>query len=184
MSTAGSCPTAGKPGKRVRPVTVRSVVRNECTEEIEGRDWFFCDLPECDVVYFSGDGKVFHKKNMKVRVGIKEKESPKPVCYCFGHTVESIREEIARTGRSTVAAAITAKIQAGLCACELRNPQGRCCLGEVNQVVDAAWASRSGESLGGDAGRSRRNFLAGVYRMGRFLCYSFPEGRRGNLSSE
>ena len=154
MSIAVSCPTAGKPGKPVRPVTVRSLVRDECAGEIEGRGWFFCDLPDCDVVYFSADGRVFNKKSMKVRVGIKEKESPRPVCYCFGHTVESIREEIARTGRTTVAAAITAKINAGLCACELLNPQGRCCLGDVNRVVDAVFASLSGGNLCGGAGGS------------------------------
>lgn len=147
MSTAVLCPTAGRPGKPVRPVTLRSLVRDECAGEIEDRAWFFCDLPDCDVVYFSADGKVFHKKSMKVRVGIKEKESPRPVCYCFGHTVESIRGEIARTGRSTVAAAITAKIIAGLCACELLNPKGRCCLGDVNGVVAAVLASLRGGTL-------------------------------------
>lgn len=147
MSTAVLCPTAGKPGKPVRPVTLRSLVRDECAGEIEARAWFFCDLAGCDVVYFSADGKVVNKKSMKVRVGIKEKESPRPVCYCFGHTVESIGEEIARTGRSTVAAAITAKINAGLCTCELLNPKGRCCLGDVTRIVAAVSASLSGGNL-------------------------------------
>lgn len=144
MRMAVMCPIAGKPGKPVRPVTVRSLVRDEFAGEIERRGWFFCDLPDCGVVFFSADGRLLSKATLKVRVGIKEKESPRPVCYCFGHTVESIREEIARTGRSTVAAAITTKITAGLCSCELLNPKGRCCLGDVKGVVDAAFASLGG----------------------------------------
>lgn len=154
MSTPVLCPTAGKPGKPVRPVTLRSLVRDECAGEIEDRAWFFCDLADCDVVYFSADGKVLPKTNLKVRVGLKEKESPRPVCYCFGHTVESIREEITRTGRSTVAAAITAKINAGLCTCELLNPKGRCCLGDVNRIAAAVSASFNGGNLCGGAGGS------------------------------
>ncbi len=46
-------------------------------------------------------------------------------------TVASARKEIALTGRSTVVASITAEIRAGHCTCEIRNPAGICCLGEV-----------------------------------------------------
>jgi hypothetical protein len=47
----------------------------------------------------------------------------------------SIRAELVRTGSSTVVASITAGILAGQCACEIRNPQGNCCLGNVREVV-------------------------------------------------
>lgn len=135
------CPVAGKPGKRVPVITVRNLVREERLPEVEGREWFFCDLPDCEVVYFAEDGSSLSKDALKVRVGSKEKAAPHPVCYCFGHTAESIEEEIASTGRSTVAAAIAAKVKAGKCSCELLNPKGSCCLGDVNRVVKAAFAS-------------------------------------------
>lgn len=54
-----------------------------------------------------------------------------PVCYCFGHTPASIRAEIERSGKSTAFATITADVKAGHCACEVRNPKGDCCLGDV-----------------------------------------------------
>ena len=57
------------------------------------------------------------------------------VCYCFRHTVGGIRAEMAATGSSTVIERITASIQAGQCACDIRNPQGECCLGNVREVV-------------------------------------------------
>ena len=139
--TNAICPVAGKRGKPVPLVTVRSLIRPEHAAMVEGHEWFFCDVPDCDVVYFTHDGKTLEKGALKVRVGLKEKEAPRPVCYCFGHTVESIREEIGRTGRSTVAASIKEKVEAGECSCEILNPKGTCCLGDVNKAAKEALAS-------------------------------------------
>lgn len=138
------CPVAGERGKAVPLITLRSLVLLEHAGVIEGREWFFCDLPDCSVVYFTSDGRTLDKAALKVRVGLKEQEAPRPVCYCFGHTVESIREEIGRTGRTTVAASIKAKVEAGDCDCEVLNPKGRCCLGDVNSVVKEALAPAGG----------------------------------------
>ena len=132
------CPVSGKPGRPVPTVTLRSLIRPEHSAIVEGREWLFCDLPDCDVVYFTRDGRTLRKEALKVRVGLKEKDAPRPVCYCFAHTVESIREEIERTGRSTAAASIKEKIEAGECSCEVLNPKGTCCLGDVNKVVKEA----------------------------------------------
>lgn len=140
---AAVCPVAGKTGKRVPFVTLKSLVRPEYGATLEGRDWFFCDQPDCDVVYFTRDGVTLGKAALKVRVGLKEKESPRTVCYCFSHTVESIRQEIEQTGRSAVAASIKEKVSAGECNCEILNPKGTCCLGDVSRVVK--------EALGGGA---------------------------------
>jgi restriction endonuclease Mrr len=68
-------------------------------------------------------------------VGLKEAESPIPLCFCFGHTAESAREEIVTTGRSTVAERITTEVQAGNCSCEVKNPSGKCCLGDVKRAI-------------------------------------------------
>ncbi len=122
-------------------MTVRSLVRPEHASEVEEGEWFFCDLSGCDVVYFTRDGRTLEKDALKVRVGLKEKDAPRPVCYCFGHSVESLREEIRRTGRCTAAASIKERIEAGECRCEVLNPRGTCCLGDVNKVVKEAVAS-------------------------------------------
>ncbi len=130
-----SCPVSGNRGKAVPCVTLRSLVLPARLAAVEDREWFFCDRPECEVVYFSGDGRTLDKEALSVRVGLKEREAPRPVCYCFDHTVESIREEITRTGRSTAAASIRKRIEAGECRCEVLNPKGTCCLGDVDTVV-------------------------------------------------
>ncbi len=43
--------------------------------------------------------------------------------------------EIRSTGKSTVAERITAEVKAGNCACEVKNPSGKCCLGDVTRAV-------------------------------------------------
>src|SRR2546425_11129650 len=89
--TNALCPVAGKRGKPVPLVTLRSLVLPEDAAVVEGREWFFCGLPDCAVVYFTHDGRTLEKSALKVRVGLKEKEAPRPVCYCVGYTVESIQ---------------------------------------------------------------------------------------------
>ena len=139
--THALCPAAGKRGKPVPLVTLRSLVLPEHAAVVEGREWFFCSLPDCEVVYFTHNGQTLEKNALKVRVGLKESEAPRLVCYCFGHAIESIREEIEKTGRSTVVASIRKKVEAGECSCEVLNPKGTCCVGDVNKVIKEALAS-------------------------------------------
>jgi hypothetical protein len=150
----------------VPPITLRSLVRRERAGEIARGEWFFCGLADCEVVYFARDGRTLDKSALTVRVGVKEKVAPRPVCYCFGHTVESIREEIERTGRSTAAASITAKVNAGECRCEILNPKGSCCLSDVHRAVEEAFASL-GTGIGRDQSTElRRNRMTRVSKQG------------------
>lgn len=139
------CPVAGAPGRRVSSATLRSLVREERAGEIDGRDWFYCDLPDCEVVYFAADGTTIPKGDLKVRVGAKEAAAPRPVCYCFGHSAESIRDEIVRTGQSTVAASVTARVKAGECHCETMNPKGTCCLADIHKTVREVFVDMGAE---------------------------------------
>lgn len=116
--------------------TVRAIVRDSRQGLLEEQEWMFCGGGDCPIVYFSAAGDVIDQSAVSVRVGVKEKDAPRPVCYCFGHTVESIREEWDRTARSTVRDSITAKIKAGDCRCEVSNPEGICCLGQVNRIIE------------------------------------------------
>jgi hypothetical protein len=69
-------------------------------------------------------------------VTAKTRGNQRPICYCFGFAEGDARGEIERTGSSTIPATISKLIKAGMCACEVRNPAGVCCLGEVNQTVE------------------------------------------------
>lgn len=131
------CRDCGNKGKSVREITLKSLVKESKLESIKNfTGFYFCETPSCKVVYFNNEQNVhLNKEDVKVRVGIKEKEPPIPVCYCFGWTQEKIFNQIKEIGYSTAVKEITARVKAKECACEIKNPSGRCCLGEVNKVV-------------------------------------------------
>ncbi len=137
-----ACPVSGARSKQVNVLTVKSLVQHLSFGAPRAR-YYFCEDSDCDVIYFpwQSDAPTFRKADLCVRVGVKEKSDPIPVCYCFGVTRENIEEEIRRSGKSTFAERITAEIQKGNCACEVKNPSGKCCLGKVTRAAQQASAA-------------------------------------------
>ena len=133
---APACPTNGRAGKSVDTLILKALLARPLTE-IRASDYRFCRAPDCPTVYYSADGsQTFAENDLRERVFQKHPDDEAVlVCYCFGHTVGSIRAELQEMGHSTVAARIDAAIRAGLCACDIRNPQGDCCLGNVRALV-------------------------------------------------
>jgi hypothetical protein len=116
---------------------VKALLKSNALRRLDGKAYRFCPESNCDVVYFDREAdSVFRKHDLGVRVGQKESEDPIPVCYCFEITFADLRNSIAATGETGIPAMITAEIQAGHCACEVKNPQGSCCLGNVSKVVN------------------------------------------------
>lgn len=134
---AVACPVNGARSKQVDTLTVKSLVRR-LPLGMPNTQYYFCDAPDCDVVYFALDSKapIFRRADLLVRVGAKVSEEPIPVCYCFGFARKDIWDEIRDTGKSTAAERIAAEIKAGRCACEMRNPSGKCCLGDVIKATE------------------------------------------------
>ena len=122
-----------------RPVsrkTVLHMLKPELLEQAITATYRFCSTADCPVVYFEEPSKhSFTLDDLRVTVGVKATQDPIPVCYCFGFDESHIREEVSRTGRTTVPERISGLIREGLCACESRNPAGVCCLGEVHRAV-------------------------------------------------
>ena len=130
------CPTNQKAGKAIDTLTLKALLAVPLTQ-ITYSAYRFCPDPNCPTVYYSTDGgQLFDEDDLRVKVYQKHLTSNDTViCYCFQHSLKSLRDEIIQTGTSTVIEQITAGIQAGQCACDIRNPQGDCCLGNVRQAV-------------------------------------------------
>jgi hypothetical protein len=95
-----ACPACGQPGRPVPVGTLRALLDQQWDEGVAEGPWRFCDGPTCEVVYFGAEAaQVIRKDRLRVRVGIKETEAPRPLCYCFGHSEESLRTEWQATGR-------------------------------------------------------------------------------------
>lgn len=140
------CRQCGSEGQPVDRTTIDALLKPESLSQVSGSQYMFCASPNCPVVYYAADGTQFKKEQIRVRVGFKETEDPIPLCYCFDVTECMIREEIQRTGRSTAESRIRAEVKAGTCRCEVENPSGRCCLGEVIRAEKRVATEIRGES--------------------------------------
>ncbi len=130
------CPKCNSVGRKVRRTTLESLLRPKRRGDIGAGPYHVCTAPGCQAVYFgAGDDRTFFTSDLVVRFGLKETGPPRPVCYCFDHTIEQIHDEIRRTGRSTVLDSIEADMKKSGCRCDYTNPLGGCCLNTVEQVV-------------------------------------------------
>jgi hypothetical protein len=133
-----ACPTNHKVGKRVHTLTVKAMLALPLTE-IRSAGYWFCPDAACPTVYYSDDGaQIFSEADLRERVYQKHPNDENVfICYCFRHTPKSIRTELTVTGKSSVVGKITTGIQAEQCACDIRNPQGSCCLGNIRKMTKA-----------------------------------------------
>jgi len=137
-SADGYCPVCGEAGRPIDRLSVKSMLTAEALASLNVAETFrFCAQAACDAVYFGDGGQVFSTSQVRVPVYQKDAGEHVNACYCFGWTRARIRAEIEATGVSTAATSIATHIKAGRCACEVNNPQGACCLGNVNQTVKA-----------------------------------------------
>lgn len=136
------CRECGQKAKSVDRITPEHLLKPESVAQLRDTVYHFCATPTCEVVYFSNaTGQYFDKSDLTVRVGLKETEDPIPVCYCFGYTERDVFEEVRTTGRTTIPDRIRSEVKAGNCRCEIENPQGTCCLGNVSRAVKKAMAA-------------------------------------------
>ncbi len=145
------CPECGRPGRKVRKITLKALLRPEALARLGPEEHRFCATAGCPVVYFDAAG-VFRRGDLLVPVFHKEAEGDRTVCYCFDITEDQIRREVETLGFAASAERIRALVKAGRCACEVRNPQGTCCLGNVSVV--ARLSATAEVSLGSQAGRN------------------------------
>lgn len=133
--SASACPSCSTVGRVVSDQTLQAILKPAQALSLLAIGRRFCGIPSCQVVYYGDDGRAVTKSEFPVRVGLKESEDPIPLCYCFGFSLADVRREIAETGRCTIPARIKAEVRAAQCSCEIKNPSGTCCLGEVNRAV-------------------------------------------------
>lgn len=139
--------SGGCAGRSVTRKTMLLMLKPEHLDRAGAGHYRFCEDTECRVVYFpEGEGATFITDDLRVRVGLKEKQDPIPLCYCFGFDEADVREEIARMGQASIPQRIVALLKQGMCACPERNPSGACCLGAVNEAVKRLLAEHQAES--------------------------------------
>lgn len=135
VRTISTCAECGQTGKPVQGQTVKALL-SVSLRVVQDVEYLFCRTQSCSIVYFTSDGsQTFTTQHVRERVYQKEPEVESVfVCYCFRHTVGEVHAASSE-GRAAIVDDVNAGIQAGQCACDLRNPQGSCCLGNLRGLV-------------------------------------------------
>jgi hypothetical protein len=118
------CPANGRVYREVSVKTIMHHIKEPWAWEEKSQRYYFCEDPECEVVYFGQDNSIIERSALRTKVGIKEKSLSALVCYCFG---VSYGEASKKPG---IKQFVTEKTRNDICACETRNPSGKCCLKE------------------------------------------------------
>lgn len=132
---SGMCPACGAKGAPVSIQTVQALaaISLRC---LPSTSYQFCHTPHCPVVYYCTDNAQTLTVD-QVRERVYQKETGQPdvyICYCFQYRAGDLQRATVAENEAIIAD-IRAGIAAGQCACELRNPQGSCCLGNVYRAL-------------------------------------------------
>jgi len=146
-----ACPRCGSSGKKVGQITLESLLTTESSARITDEPYRFCESLDCPVVYFGEAGGLFVKDDLTVRIGVKEHDAPRLICYCFDHTIEEINAQVAQTGKSGVLDDIKERMK-DECWCQTKSPMGSCCLGTVGKYTKLAHATYGHDQDTNDAG--------------------------------
>lgn len=132
---ATTCPNCDEKGKPVQGQTVKALL-SVTLREVQNGEYLFCRNEKCPVVYFSTDGQQsFTTEHIREQVYQKQPDRDDVfICYCFRHTVGELHAT-SPGRRASILEDINAGIAADQCACDLRNPQGSCCLGNVRERI-------------------------------------------------
>jgi len=142
---ASPCPRCGQKGRSVPATTLESLLHPAARLRLRSLDGFqFCATPKCDVAYFHpATGDRVDCAELRVPIFQKSTDPERLVCYCFQHTVAAIQQEVRDAGMFRIATDIKTKCAQGLDDCAHNNPQGSCCLGNVQRVIrEATWKNQ------------------------------------------
>ncbi|MCU7960123.1 MAG: hypothetical protein KZQ58_09015 [gamma proteobacterium symbiont of Bathyaustriella thionipta] len=123
-----SCPQNGIQYAAVAAATIKHHIKAPWNWPEPQQAWYFCDDPDCPVVYFAEDNSVIEEAALRTEVGKKHQRADSLLCYCFGVTYAEAH------ANPPVRDYVKQETKAHTCACDKRNPSGRCCLADFPKI--------------------------------------------------
>lgn len=143
VATKAACPSCRQPAKRVEARTVKALLTSEALARINLAGFYFCPSEACDTVYFSDAGQLFRTIDVTVPVWQKQPPGDRTFCYCFGENESAMRSEFESSGQVAAIDRVRHHIAQRRCACDIRNPRGVCCLGDLSAAVQVLLEGQS-----------------------------------------
>lgn len=119
------CPINGKPYKSVSTSTILHHINEPWNWHNKQQGYYFCEDPNCEVVYFGEDKSIINKSSLRTKVGLKESDPKSLICYCFGVSK-------AEASSPEIKGFVVQNTKEKTCSCSTSNPSGRCCLKNFN----------------------------------------------------
>jgi len=116
------CPDCNTPCPPVSETTILHHIKQAWHWQDKDQAYYFCATPGCDVIYFGQDNSRVTQSELRTEVGVKTQSEQSVICYCFGLTYGDIKTY------PDIKDFVINKTKDHSCACETRNPSGKCCL--------------------------------------------------------
>lgn len=123
------CPVNEQQYIEVEKKTILQHIKSPWENPLHENKYYFCDDPDCDVVYFGLKGSIINKSELRTVVGKKESSKETLVCYCFGVS-KALAEQ-----KPEIKTYVSQQTKEKNCACDIRNPSGRCCLKDFPKQI-------------------------------------------------
>jgi len=129
-------PSCKNKAKNIQLMTINSMLKPSVLESINAMEkYHFRSTKNCKVVYFDTSNKEYTLSDIKISVHQKDDSLSTPVCYCFNWTKEKIKQNVENKLTPNPLEHIRENIKENRCGCEVNNPQGSCCLGNVKKFI-------------------------------------------------
>lgn len=116
-----ACPVNQQDYIYVPVKTILHHIKDSWKTALPQQGYYFCNDPDCEVIYFGEDGTQIKKSELRTKVFVKDKEGAL-ICHCFGISMQDA------SSNPAIKDFVIQQTKQGNCSCETSNPSGRCCL--------------------------------------------------------
>lgn len=114
------CPLCGESCREVSQQTMFYHLNIPWTQDPDPVAHYFCGNRDCEITYFNQNGNRYTR--IVLRPETRTALANDMVCFCYGIDAETARNEPPAKGF------VIEQTRNKACACDSRNPSGRCCL--------------------------------------------------------
>ena len=91
--------------------------------------YYYCPSEGCSIGYFSSEFEI-PKQELREFQNIQQGW----LCFCFDISVAVYRSALREKNSEVIKKFVMQKTREGECACETRNPTGKCCLANFKRI--------------------------------------------------
>lgn len=130
------CPECGDVCIGVNLTTMRHQVKFPDNHNIVEGEYSFCPNPQCGVGYFSPSNTISKDKLRAFQHKSNGYETL--LCSCFDISQDDYLSALKAGEHEPIKNFVIQQTKLGACACEIRNPSGRCCLANFKRLEKLA----------------------------------------------